>query len=134
MVDLLQFSLVDRSQMTKNYFCPTKFQRKENQSVVSKIFHLFTLFTLLVWLQNAFQPANAAIIPTDAREKRSPPFSIDSKNPTSKDQTSELTGIIYKFEIMTEILIETNQLKMINEINFFRRNPQTQPKRMDTSC
>ena len=90
MVDLLQFSLVDRSQMTKNYFCPKKLQRKENQSVVSKLFHLFTLFTLLVWLQNAFQPANGAIILTDAREKRSPPFSINSK-----DQTSELTGTIY---------------------------------------
>lgn len=91
MVDLLQFSLVDRSRMTKNYFCPKQLRKKENPSFVSKLFHFFTLFTLLVWLQNAFQPVNAAIIPKDARYKRSPPFSINSK-----DQTSELTGIILK--------------------------------------
>lgn len=89
MVDLLQFSLVDRSRMTKNYFCPKQLRKKENQSAVSKIFHFLTLFTLLVWLQNAFQPANATIIPENARYKRSPPFSINSK-----DKTSELTGIL----------------------------------------
>ena len=94
MVDLIQLSLVDRSQTTENYFGPKASRTRENSSV-SKILNLITIFSLLVWAQNAFQPANARILLEDIREKRSPPFSIDSK---TQDQSSEplLTGIYLK--------------------------------------
>ena len=99
MVDLVQFSLMDRSRTTENYFCP-KAPRTKEISSVSKILNLITIFSLLVWAQNAFQPANASIIPKDVREKRSPPFSID---PKTQDRSSEplLTGYYFKiYEIL----------------------------------
>ena len=94
MVDIVEFSLVDRSHTTENYFCP-KASRIKEISPVSKILNLITIFSLLVWAQNAFQPANASIIPKDVREKRSPPFSID---PKTQDRSSEpiLTGNEFK--------------------------------------
>ena len=57
-------------------------------NAVSKIFQIFTLFCLCVWIQYAFQPAAAAPIPEYSREKRSP-FAIDTK---TSDNIAEKSG------------------------------------------
>ena len=122
MVDLIQFSLVDRSRTTENHFCPKALRTKEI-SYCSKIFNLFTLFCLLVWAQNAFQPANAQPIPKNARERRSPPFSID---PEDKDRSSQplLTGEKFIIKIILyhlKLFLNLIKKKQFLEIHFLNR-------------
>ena len=77
MVDLIQFSLVDRRRTTENNFCPRKPRSKEN-TTIKKFFQLYLIFCFLSWLQFAFQPVNAGVITQNLRLKRSP-FEIDPK-------------------------------------------------------
>ena len=88
MVDLIQFSLVDRRRTTENNFCPRKARPKENTNF-SKIIQLYLIFCLLSWIQNAFQPVNAGVITQTARLKRSP-FEIDPK--AVEESGASMTG------------------------------------------
>ena len=88
MVDLIQFSLVDRRRTTENNFYPQKPRSKEN-TTISKIFQLYSIFCLLSWLQYAFQPVNAGLITQTLRLKRSP-FEIDPK--AIEESEAAMTG------------------------------------------
>ena len=77
MPEIMQLTLLDKSRPTKINFCENENRKKEN--FTSKLFQIFTLFCLFVWLQNAFRPAEALILPKLAREERSRSFPIDYK-------------------------------------------------------
>lgn len=90
MPEIMQLTLLDKSRSTKIDFCENQNRKKEN--FVSKLFQLFTLFCLFVWLQNAFRPAEGLVLPKIDREKRSRSFPIDFKAvENTGDQT--ITGM-----------------------------------------
>ena len=95
MVDLIQFSLVDRRRTTENNFYPQKPRSKEN-TTISKIFQLYSIFCLLSFLQYAFQPVNAAVITQTLRLKRSP-FEIDPK--AVEESEASMTGKLNNIKI-----------------------------------
>ena len=90
MPEIMQLTLLDKSRSTKIDFCENQNRKKEN--FVSKLFQLFTLFCLFVWLQNAFRPAEALVLPKLDREIRSHSFPIENK-PLENIEDKIISGI-----------------------------------------
>ena len=83
MPEIMQLTLLDKSRSTKIDLCENPNRKKEN--FVSKLFQLFTLFCLFVWLQNAFRPVEGLVLPKIERGKRSNSFPINFKPLESTD-------------------------------------------------
>ena len=102
MPEIMQLTLLDKSHSTKINFCENQNLKKEN--FVSKLFHLLTLFCLFVWLQNAFRPAEALVLPKNDREIRSHSFPIDYKQ-LEKTEDKIISGLFYSLQFFFLFLI-----------------------------